>query len=226
MLRIVPTRRGPALSSFRLTLTPDTRCGASRAAGTRSAARNRRALQVGAVAAAYLAVVGGAAACSSSTTPPASTSTSGGGPTLPTTTTIPSPSASPDVPAAESAYRKFLDVDVSFARLPESQWRAELGRVATDPQLSFAIAVSRQQRRNGITLYGRTVPRSPKVTLGGSRKATLRDCADFSHTGQADARTGHPKTVGVARAPLEVALVKGSDQRWRVSVVKFPGGKC
>lgn len=220
MPRIVPTRRGPALSSFR------PRCGASRAAGKRSAARSRRVLQVGAVAAAYLAVVGGAAACSSSTTPPAGRSTSGGGPTLPTTTTIPSPSASPDVPAAESAYRKFLDVDVSFARLPESQWRAELGRVATDPQLSFAIAVSRQQRRNGITLYGRTRPRAPEVTVRGGRQATLRDCADFSHTGQADARTGSPKTVGVARTPLEVTLVKGSDKRWRVSVVRFPAGKC
>jgi hypothetical protein len=145
---------------------------------------------------------------------------------LPSITADPSPSASSDISAAESAYRRFLDVDLSFARLPESQWRAELGRVATDPQLSFAIAVSRQQRRNGIALYGRTVPRSPKVTLAGGRKATLRDCADFSHTGQADARTGEPKTVGVARTPLEVTLLKGSDKRWRVSAVEFLGGKC
>ena len=220
MLRIVPTRRGPAFSSFH------PRRGGSRAAGKRSTARSRRAFQVGAVAAALLAVVGSAAACSTTTTTPAGRSTSAGGLTLPTTTTNPAPTASSDVPAAERAYREFLDVDVSFARLPESRWRSELGRVAIDPQFSFAIAVSRQQRRNGITLYGRTVPRSPKVTLAGSRKATLRDCADFSHTGQADAHTGRHKTVGVARTPLEVTLVKGSDMSWRVSVVNFPGGKC
>lgn len=220
MPRIVLTRRGSVLSCFR------PRCGGSGPAGKRSAVWSRRVPQVGAVVVACLAVVGGAAACSSSTTPPAGRSTSGAGPALPSTATDPSPSASSDIPAAESAYRRFLDVDVSFARLPESQWRAELGRVATDPQLSFAIAVSRQQRRNGITLYGRTVPRSPKVTLGGDQQATLRDCADFSHTGQADAKTGRPKTVGVARTPLEVALVKGSDKRWRVSVVRFPGGDC
>jgi hypothetical protein len=136
------------------------------------------------------------------------------------------PSASSDIPAVETAYRDFLVIDVSFVRLPESKWRSELGRVATDPQLSFAIAVSRQQRRNGITLYGRTFPRAPKVTIKGSRQATLRDCADFSHTGQADARTGRPKTVGVARTPLAVTLLKGSDERWRVSRVDFPGGTC
>jgi hypothetical protein len=145
---------------------------------------------------------------------------------LPTITASPPPITSPDILAAERVYREFLDVDVSFARLPEPRWRPILGRVATDPQLSFAIAVSRQQRRNGIALYGRPVPRSPKVTLAGGRKATLRDCTDFSHTGQADAKTGKPKTVGVARTPLEVTLLKGSDKRWRVSAVEFLGGKC
>lgn len=217
---IVPTRRGSAVSIFR------PRRGGSPAAGERKPASSRRVRQVGALAAACLAVIGGAVACSSSATSQAGTTGASAGPTLPTTTTNPAPSAPPDIPAAESAYRRFLDVNASFARLPESRWRSELGRVATDPQLSFAIAVSRQQRRNGITLYGETRPRAPKVTLRGGGQATLRDCADFSRAGQADARTGSPKTVGVARTPLEVTLVKGSDKQWRVSAVEFPGGKC
>lgn len=220
MPRIIPERRHPAPPNVQ---SPPS---GSPAARKRSGARNCRVLRLGAVAAASLAVVGSAAACSSSTTPPSGRTTSGSGPTLPTTTANPPPSASSDIPAAERAYREFLDVNVSFARLPESQWRSRLSRVAADPQLSFAIAVSRQQRRNGITLYGETRPRAPKVTLRGGRQATLRDCADFSRTGQADARTGSPKTVGVARTPLEVTLVKGSDRQWRVSAVKFPGGKC
>jgi len=216
---LVPTRRGSAPSRFRR------RCGRSRAAGKRSRVRGRRVLQVGAATAAALAVAGGTAACSSSTAPPAGRSTSGAG-TGPPTTSRPAPSAPADIPAAESAYRRFLDVNASFARLPESRWRAELGRVAADPQLGFAIAVSRQQRRNGITLYGQAKPRAPKVTLRGGRQATLRDCVDFSRAGQADAQTGRPKTVGIARTPLEVTLIKGSDNKWRVSVVEFPDGKC
>lgn len=191
--------------------------------------KTTRPLQPAARAAAsavLAAVLAATAGCSS--TPVVAGGSLGGrsGTTSPTTTAKAAPAASADVPAVKSAYRRFLDVNSSFVRLPESRWRAELGRVATDPQLSFAIAVSRQQQRNGITLYGQTRPRGPKVTLRGGWHATLRDCADFSRTGQADSETGRPKTVGVARTPLEVTLVKGSDKQWRVSVVEFPGGKC
>ena len=142
------------------------------------------------------------------------------------TSTPPPTTASADPVAVETAYRQFLAVAVSFVRSPESQWRTTLGRVAVDPQLSYAIAVSRMQRRNGITLYGQTSPRAPKVSFTGTQKATVRDCADFSHTGQADARTGRPRTVGVARTPLLVTLLRGGDGRWRVSQVEFPGGRC
>ena len=128
--------------------------------------------------------------------------------------------------AVEAAYREFLSVAVTFVQRPESQWRPVLGRVAVDPQLSYAIAVSRMQRRNGITLYGQTKARAPKVSFSGAQQSAVRDCADFSHTGQADARTGRPRTVGVARTPLVVTLLRGTDGRWRVSQVKFPGGQC
>jgi hypothetical protein len=115
----------------------------------------------------------------------------------------------------------------TFQQQPESQWREVLGRVAVDPQLSFAIAATKQQRRNGITVYGQAIPRAPKVTFGsGNARATVRDCADFSRTGQADARTKKPRTVGVARTPLTTVLVKGADGRWRVSQVTFLGGSC
>lgn len=168
------------------------------------------------------------AACTGSTSespgsasPGASTTSSSGVASTPSQT-----AAAADPAAVESTYRQFLAVAVSFVRLPESRWRTELGRVAVDPQLSYAIAVSRMQRRNGITLYGQTKARAPRVSFSGRQKATIRDCADFSHTGQADARTGRPRTVGVARTPLVVTLLRGGDGRWRVSKVEFPGGRC
>lgn len=196
----------------------------ARPAGVREARWTGRLVQ----AATYVAVVG-AAGCSSSTTSPAPTSSNANGRGTEATSTVagaPSPSGTRGSENVEKAYRDFLVVNVSFTRLPESRWRSELGRVATDPQLSFAIAVSRQQRRNGIALYGRINPRAPQVTMQNSRQATLRDCADFSTTGQADARTGRPKTVGIARTPLLVKLAKGTDGRWRVAAVDFPSGTC
>lgn len=112
-------------------------------------------------------------------------------------------SAAPDAAAVKSAYRAFWPVVATFGERPESQWRTVLGQVAVDPQLSFAIAATRQQHRNGITVYGAASPRKPEVAgSSGSGRVTIRDCADFSQTGQADARTKKPRTVGVARTPL------------------------
>lgn len=142
------------------------------------------------------------------------------------TTGSPSAGSTVDPAAVETAYRAFWPVLATFQQRPESQWSAVLGQVAVDPQLSFAIAATRQQRRNGITVYGVTVPRAPKVTFGGGRLASVRDCADFSRTGQADAVTRKPRTVGVARTPLSTSLLRGSDGWWRVSNVAFLGGRC
>lgn len=140
---------------------------------------------------------------------------------------VSSGSAAPDPAAVESAYRAFWPVVATFGERPESQWRTVLGQVAADPQLSFAIAATRQQRRNGITVYGAASPRKPEVAAGGgSGRVTIRDCADFSRTGQADDHTKKPRTVGVARTPLSAVLQKGPDGRWRVSQVTFLGGRC
>ena len=174
-----------------------------------------------------LLVLATLAACSASSSP----TTPAVGTTRASTVTrppSPTPSVTPvsDDAAIEAVYRRFWPVLTSFNREPESQWRSVLGRVAADPQLSFAIAVTRQQRRDGITQYGVASPRAPKVTLTGNGRAGVKDCVDFSRTGQADARTHAPRTVGVARTPLSVTLIKGADQRWRVSQVIFPGGHC
>lgn len=131
-----------------------------------------------------------------------------------------------DTGAVETAYRAFWPTLTSFdRRYPEAQWKTVLSRVSVDPQLSQAIAVAKEQRRNGITLYGQPQPRTPRIAIDSRAKATLADCVDFSRSGQADAKTGQRKTVGLARTPVTLTLTKGVDG-WRVSNVTFPGGKC
>ena len=131
-----------------------------------------------------------------------------------------------DAGAVETAYRAFWPTLTTFdRRYPEAQWKTVLGRVSVDPQLSQAIAVAKEQRRNGITLYGQPQPRTPKITVSSKARATLTDCVDFSRSGQADARTGQRKTVGVARTPVTLIFTKGANG-WRVSNVTFPAGKC
>lgn len=145
--------------------------------------------------------------------------------------TSPSTAAPPvdptrDLAAAKITYRAFWKLLAAFdQRHPESQWRTVLGRVAVEPQLSQAIAVARQQRRVGVRLYGEPRPREPRVTISGNR-ASVSDCGDFSRYGQVDAKTGNPKTVGLARNPVKATLTRVREGVWRVVEVSYPGGTC
>ena len=132
-----------------------------------------------------------------------------------------------DRAAVEAAYRDFWVVSWTFDRhYPESQWAGVLGRVAAEPELSLILANTRMQRRHGITLYGRMVPHPTVQPINGAKRATVRDCQDAHLGGQADAKTGRPRTIGVRRNPVTAVLVRGSDGRWRVSGVTYPGGSC
>ena len=160
-------------------------------------------------------------------------SSSSSAPTSPTpaqtspATTSPATDPASDRAAAETAYRAIWPLLAKFdQRYPEAEWTAVLSRVAVDPQLSQAIAVARQQRRTGVRLYGEPRPRAPRVTLNGATRASVADCADFSRYGQADAKTGKPRTVGVARSPVKATLIEGRDGVWRVAEITYPGGTC
>jgi hypothetical protein len=111
-------------------------------------------------------------------------------------------------------------------RYPPGRWRQVLGAVAVDPELGLILANAEAQRRNGIILYGQVIPRPAVQSIRGADRATVIDCGDASHAGQADARTGQRKTVGVARNPVVAVLTRGRDGIWRVSTIRFPGGSC
>lgn len=168
-------------------------------------------------------------ACSNTTAPPDTDDESRT--PVATSSSLPSPSISAETGGSESAevesaYRAFWPVLATFARGPESRWRTVLDDVAMDPQLGLTIALTREQRRNGTTVYGQPRPRAPRFLLASDGQATVDDCADFSGTGQVDRRSGQRKTVGVPRNPVRVSLRKSMDGRWRVSEISYPGGRC
>jgi hypothetical protein len=141
-------------------------------------------------------------------------------PTSDTSSTAVAPDA-----AIRAAYDEYWRVEHTVLQLPESQWPATIGKVAAEPQLSRVVDGLRSLRSQSITLYGSVTSRVSSVDIAGSR-ATLRDCQDASKAGQADATSGKPKTVGVARSPIEATLERGTDGSWRVTGVTYPGGTC
>jgi hypothetical protein len=108
---------------------------------------------------------------------------------------------------------------------PEASWRPSLSEVATDPQLSTTLQGLGLLRQQSLTLYGLETAHIGTVKVDGDR-ATVIDCQDGSTAGQAEAQTGTRKTVGVPRNPVKATVLRGTDGRWRVSDINYPGGAC
>jgi len=175
-----------------------------------------------------VAVVIALAGCDRSTrpdTPPApATQTSGTAPRTGPPGRSPS-GGNGEQAAVEAAYRRFWAVSWRLDAYPEPRWRQVLSTVAADPELTRVLEGTRAQKRTGVTRYGQVTPRPAVVAVTGAT-ARVRDCQGADRSGQADARTGRRVTVGVARNPLNGLLTRGSDGRWRVSDIRYPGGRC
>jgi hypothetical protein len=127
----------------------------------------------------------------------------------------------------ETAYRRFWLIEAVFdSRYPQSRWASVLAQVAVDPILTRLVDGAVVQHRNGVRVYGQVLPRPTIPAVNGARSVTITDCQDDSHTGQADAVTGEPRSVGIARTPVTAKLVRSADGAWRVSDVRYTGGRC
>ncbi|MFD1044727.1 hypothetical protein ACFQ1S_03525 [Kibdelosporangium lantanae] len=124
---------------------------------------------------------------------------------------------------ATAAYERFWQRIHDAAGRPESEWH--LNEVAADPQLSTTTQGLQLLRQQSLTLYGMETAHVRTVTVDGDH-ATVVDCQDGSSAGQADAKTGSRKTVGVAHNPVNASLLRGPDGNWRVSNINYPGGEC
>src|SRR5205823_5802612 len=121
---------------------------------------------------------------------------------------------------------RFWPVAWNIDKSPQARQRSLLAAVAADPVLTRLLSTARIQTRQGITRYGAVIPRIVSVRFAGPDRASLVDCQDASHAGQADRRTGRAKTVGVARSPVDAELVRAGDGTWRVADVRYTGGSC
>lgn len=136
------------------------------------------------------------------------------------------PPTAVDRAAVEAVYRRYWQVSRTMDRdYPPRLWRRVLSEVAVDPARGIVLARAAEQTRNKVILYGTVAPR-PVVILQGRARARVSDCQDASGAGQADARTGRRRTVGVARNPVTAVVVRGQDGRWRVASVSYLGGSC
>ena len=135
------------------------------------------------------------------------------------------PSTAPLASDVLAAYRRFWTVAESLRSRPPATWRSALAEVAAEPLLSRVHSGLLAERESGVEEYGSVVPQPRVVALDGHRAAVV-DCQDASGSGEIDAATGLPRSVGSARTPVSATLVRGRDGRWRVSDARYLDGGC
>ena len=179
-----------------------------------------------AAAGAAVAILVGACSGNDPAPSPTTTPSAAARRATPTVGASPSVPTSTDVAQVEAVYRRYWTVGRYFdQQYRQADWRRVLSSVAADPLLSLVLAQAATQKRSGIKLYGQVVVH-PTVVKQSGEQMLVKDCQDASHAGQADASTGKPRTVGVARNPVTATVRRGSDGHWRLTALTFPGGAC
>lgn len=143
----------------------------------------------------------------------------------PARTDLPTPRPGDDERArVTAAYQRFWATTWALGSRPAEEWEPQLQRLTVDPQRTLLLTGYRTLHDNNFMLYGEVVPRVSTVEITGDQ-ARVVDCQDASRSGQADARTGQRKNVGVPRNPVTARLVRdGGD--WKVAEIQYPGGTC
>ncbi len=136
----------------------------------------------------------------------------------------PSPAATAQVIAAYTAFFPALT-----AAEPQSPVRAAamLAPHAGMPYLEHVLAQMAWFRARGEVAWGYVVPHVTGVRISGGQ-AIVRDCQDASNAWLVSAATGQviPGTAGSARTFLIAVLVRGSDGRWRLTLLAHLGDPC
>jgi hypothetical protein len=123
------------------------------------------------------------------------------------------------------AYMHFWSVTNDIDVNDSAAWRLALQTVAVEPQLSRMVNNLDSLKSRGIAVYGKNVEYVKKIELNGDL-ATVSDCQDASKSGQADARTGERKTVGIPRNPVSARMQRSPKGNWMVAEISFPRGTC
>ncbi|MFI9389134.1 hypothetical protein [Kutzneria sp. NPDC052558] len=153
-------------------------------------------------------------------TPPQHEEPTGQTASLPSASTAANPSSDIEV-----AYERFWDIGNSVISQDPASWNSQLAAVATDPQLTRMLDNLKTLRARSLTVYGTTREHLTKVDIDGTT-ATVLDCQDASESGQADARSGAHKTVGIPRNPVSARMRRDANGTWKVAEISYPGGTC
>ncbi|MEU7942409.1 hypothetical protein [Microbispora bryophytorum] len=140
---------------------------------------------------------------------------------------VPSARATTAAEAAVEAYTAYWGVSYRAVRLPREEARRLLSQYETEDQVEGELkGIARYQamHREG---WGEVVVHVQKVTVTGDI-ATLFDCMDASHSGEADSRTHKliPSTRSAPYFSVEATMRRGADGRWRLAQTKALETPC
>jgi hypothetical protein len=146
---------------------------------------------------------------------------------LPTTSAPAAPSVSASPTSAEDAVRQ--SYTQYWAVLPRAEQEVDgerrrqlLADYAAEPQLGTVLRNIENLHAKNQTSWGYVVVHIQSVQVAGNA-ATVRDCQDSSNAGLMDSKTGKKTSRGVLKDPLSATLVRGTDERWRISGFSIPG---
>ncbi|MEV4105706.1 hypothetical protein AB0J42_36160 [Nonomuraea sp. NPDC049649] len=122
-------------------------------------------------------------------------------------------------------YRNLYSVGQRAEEAQPQERKAILEDVATQPLLDRMLRGIAALRTTGRVTWGSPVVHTFDIEIKGDR-ATLHDCQDGSHSGQADDKTGKRLTHGKSSTHLVATLYKGDDGAWRVSKVEQVEEPC
>jgi len=135
-----------------------------------------------------------------------------------------SPAAAAQVIAAYTAYFPAL---TAAEPQPQPRAAATLAPYAAQPYLGHVLAQMASYRAYGEVAWGYLVPHITRVQVSGSQ-AIVRDCQDASNAWLVGSVTGQviPGTTGSAHTYLVATLDRGSDGRWRLTLLAHVAGQC
>jgi hypothetical protein len=127
-----------------------------------------------------------------------------------------------DRAAIESVWLRYWDATDKIFSVPASSRLTLLRSVAVESQAQSVLSQTLMFIAKGWADYGNVghnIYWGPPVA--GSHTAMMGDCADLSHAGRKDVKSGQPLTVGVAHDNIHGIFKLGDDGKWRVSGIQF-----
>jgi hypothetical protein len=102
-----------------------------------------------------------------------------------------------------------------------------LSVVAADPELTRQLAQAHDRSARGVHLYGQVTTHITAIRSADTPPATLTDCLDASHAGQATNNTNQALNTGPAGTRIVATLTRERDfGPWKVTDLQTTPDHC